>query len=157
MVVNPAGPVLIFDGGTPRIITARNPIGVTGGQLIFLASGSDVVSSGLSSFVTNDLVLSGLASGASFNGVVLTAGNTASGTSSYVSVGLAGLYILTCGSDVLGGKAVESIGADSVMRLGSHAVPGGADDSKGAGRKVGRAITSGFSGTSQFAIIQLTP
>jgi len=157
MAVNPVGAVPVFDWGVPKIVTARNPIGVTGGQLVFFAAGSDVVSSGASTFNQNDLVISGLASGASFNGIVITPGNTASGTNSYVGVGLDGAYILSCGSDVLGGKAVESIGGDSVMRLGSHAVPGGADDSKGAGRKTGRALTSGFSGTTQFAVIQLTP
>lgn len=157
MAANPVGAVRIFDGGIPRFVSARNPVGVTGGQLVFFAGGSDVVSSGLNSFSSADIVVSGLASGASFNGVVITPGNSASGTNNYVTVGLDGVYILTCGGDVLGGKAVEAIGADSVTRLGSHAVPGGADDSKGAGRKVGRAVTSGFSGTTQFAIIQLTP
>lgn len=157
MPVNPAGAVRIFDGGMPRFVTARNPTGVTGGQLVFFAGGSNVVSSGLNSYSAADIVVSGLASGASFNGVIITPGNTASGTNSYVTVGLDGVYILNCGSDVWGGKAIEAIGDDAVMRLGSHAVPGGADDSKGAGRKVGRAITSGYSGTTQFAVIQLTP
>lgn len=155
MAVNPAGAVRIFDGGTPRFITARNPVGVTGGQLVFLAGNNNVVSSGLSSFSASDLVISGLASGAAFNGIVITPGVTPSGTNSYVTVGLDGLYILSAGSDVFGGRAVEVLGADSVWRLGSFAVPASSSDAAGAGRKAGRALTSATSGG--YAVIQLTP
>ena len=155
MTVNPAGAVQIYDGGTPRIITARNPVGVTGGQLVFLAGGSDVVSSGLNSFAASDIVISGLASGASFNGIVLTPGNTPSGTDSYVAIGLEGMYILNCGGNVYGGKPVEAIGGDAVRALGSQSIGGG--ENVLVNKKIGRAITSGFSGTNQFAIIQLTP
>lgn len=158
MVVNPAGPVVIADGGTPRIITALNRIGVTGGQLVFLGGDTNVVSSGLNSFVSSDIVVSGLASGTSFNGIVITPGNSASGTNNYVSVGLAGMYILAAGSDVRAGKAVEVMAADAVRTLGSHIIAAAYDDGGASGgRKIGRALTAASSGTSNFAIIQLTP
>lgn len=157
MVVNPVGAVPIFDGGTPRILSATAAVGVTGGQLVYLSGAVNAVSSGADSFASSDIFVISVASGALFNGIVLTPGNTASGTTNYVAVAVDGMFILSAGSEVVAGQAVEAIGASSVMRLGSHAVPGGADDPKGAGRKVGRAITGATSGTSNFAIIQLTP
>jgi len=157
MAVNPVGYVPLFDWGTPKLISALNPVGVTGGQVVFFAGGSDVVSSGADTFASSDIVISGLASGASFNGVVVTPGNTASGTNSYVSVALDGAIILPCAGDVFGGKQIEIEGGDAVQRLGSQNVPGGADDAGTAGFKAGRALTSGFSGTTQFAVIQLNP
>jgi len=159
MAVNPAGAVALFDGGVPRIVTARNPIGVTGGQLVFFAGTADVVSSGADSFIVDDIVVSGLASGTSFNGIVVTPGNTASGTTSYVSVATRGAYILAAGSEVYGGKAVEIFGADNEIRaLGSHIVAASYDDGGASGgRKIGRAYTDATSGTLNFAIVELTP
>ena len=45
MVVNPAGPVSIFDGMHPDTITARAPVGVTGGQLVYLSGVNNSLSS----------------------------------------------------------------------------------------------------------------
>lgn len=157
MAVNPLGAVQIFDGGTPRLITALASNPVTGGQLVWLSGAVNNISSGANSYVSSDISIGGPASGVRFNGIVITPGNTASGTSTYVTVGLAGCYIVSAGSEVYSGQAVEAIGADSVMRLGSHAVPGASDDPKGAGRKIGRAISEATSGTTNFALIQLTP
>ena len=157
MVVNPVGAVTIFDGGVPRIITARAGIGVTGGQLVYLSGAVNGVSSGADTFATSDVFVIAAASGVLFNGIVITQGNTASGTNNLVGVATEGTFILVAGSDVYAGQAVEAIGGDNVMRLGSHAVPGGADDPKGAGRKIGRAITGATSGVTNYAVIQLTP
>ena len=158
MAVNPVGAVSIFDGGTPRIFTALNPIGVTGGQLVFFAGTADVVSSGADSFVSSDIVVSGLASGTSFNGIVVTPGNSASGTSNYVAVATAGTFLLAAGSDVFGGKAVELMGGNELRTLGSHIIAAGFDDGGASGgRKVGRALTTATSGTLNFAVVTLTP
>lgn len=157
MVVNPVGAVPIFDGGTPRIISALNPIGVTGGQLVFFAGTADVVSSGADSFVTSDIVVSGLASGTSFNGIVTSPGNSASGTNNYVSVATAGAFIIAAGSDVRGGKAVEVMDVDAIRTLGSHIVAASYDDGGASGgRKIGRAYTDASSGTLNFAIVYLS-
>lgn len=157
MAVNPVGAVPIFDGGTPRVMTARNPIGVTGGQLVFFAGTTNVVSSGADSFAASDIVISGLASGTSFNGIVMDAGNTASGTNSYVAVATYGTFILAAGSDVGGGKAVEVMDADAVRTLGSHIVAASYDDGGASGgRKIGRAVTDATSGTTNFALVTIT-
>jgi len=155
MVVNPVGFVPIYDGGAPKIISAVASVGVTGGQLVYLSGAANVVSSGADSFVGSSLVVAGVASGLFFNGVVLTPGNTASGTNNYVAIMTQGTVILTAGSDVIPGQAVEALGGDSVQRLGSFGVAGGATDGTAAGRRIGRAMTGATSGTANYAVIQI--
>lgn len=157
MVVNPVGPVYVYDAAAPRFITALTPVGVTGGQLVYLSGAANVVGSSWDGFSTGSVLVGGVASGLFFNGVVLTQGNTASGTAAYVSIATDGFFLLTAGSDVFGGQAVECLGADSVQRLGSFAVPAGPTDAHAGGRKMGRAITGASSGTAAYCLIQITP
>lgn len=133
MVVNPVGAPQIFDGGVPRIFSATAGIGVTGGQLVFLSGANNAISSGLNSYVTSDLRVAGAASGGLFNGIVLTPGNTASGTSNYVSIATEGTYIITSAGTILAGNAVFANGADAVI--------GGNDTITGSYTPIGRAMS----------------
>lgn len=148
MVVNPAGYVPIFDGGNPKIITARTAVGVTGGQLVYFSGGAAAVSSGLNSFVASDINIIGQASGALFNGVVITPGLTASGTANYVGVAVDGMIISTSAGTILAGGGVEANGDDALIPAGSY----GIDVSK---KKVGRSITA--AGSEQYCVWQITP
>ena len=156
MVVNPAGVVPVFDGGTPRILTAVTAVGVTGGQLVFFSGATGAVSSGLNSYAVTDIVVGGLASGLQFNGMVISPGNTASG--GFVAVSTAGAYISTADVDVLSGQPVAvgtSPSTSSVGNLGSTVIPTAAGDPGMAGKKVGRALTGAVSGG--YVIWQMTP
>ena|SRR3990167_11448035 len=151
MVVNPVGPVQIYDGGVPRFVSARCAIGVTGGQLVYFSGAAGGVSSGLDSFATSDYVIIGPASGTAFNGMVTSPGLTASGTNNYVSVAPEGTFIVTADGTVTAGEAVMCAGNDSVQDCGSL---GGT--ALRLGVKVGRAQTAAASGTNNFAVINFT-
>lgn len=153
MVVNPVGAVAVYDGGTPRLITALTPVGVTGGQLVYLSGGANVVGSSADGFSPGSVLVGGVASGAQFNGIVVTPGNTASGTQSYVTIATAGTFIVSAGGTVIGGYPVECVGQDAVQQLTS----GGALAASSYTTKMGRAITGASSGTSTWAVIQVTP
>lgn len=148
MVVNTVGAVPIFDGNNPRTFSAACGVGVTGGQLVYCSGAVGVVSSGADSFVAGDVVIAGVASGATFNGIVITPGNTSSGTNNFVSVATNGMYLLTADGNVFGGTAVGVAGVDSVTTL----LTAGSQ-----GLKIGRALTGAVSGTSNYCLVQLTP
>lgn len=154
-MVNPVGAVPIFDGGFPRIITANAAVGVTGGQLVYLSGGNNVVSSGADTFAASDLQVIGQASGINFNGIVITPGLTASGTNNYVAIGMGGTYIINAIGSVIAGQAVEAQ-ADGVLALAS-----GTSYANGlqevVSRKCGRALTNATSGTALYAVVTLTP
>lgn len=152
MAVNPLGAVPIFDGGVPRTMTVLASVGVTGGQLVYFSGANGNISSGANSYVSADISIIGEASGNTFNGIVLTPGNTASGTSNYVTVALDGCYILNANNTVVGGQPVMTDGTDEVQDVGSI---GGT--ALRLGIKIGRALSNAASGTSNYALIQLTP
>lgn len=115
MVVNPVGAVPLFDGGVPRIITVTAGIGVTGGQLVFFSGANNAISSGLNSYVTADLRVAGASSGGLHNGIVITPGNTPSGTNNFVAIGQEGTYIVTSAGTIIAGEAVIANGGDAVL------------------------------------------
>lgn len=147
-MTNPVGAVPIFDGGVPRIFTAICNVGVTGGQLVYCSGGAGAVSSGANSFVASDIIVAGVASGAQFNGMVITPGNTASGN--YVSIASQGTFIIQADGAVVGGYPVETMGNSAVEQLGSRFNDAGPT-------KIGRAITGAASGTSNFAVVYINP
>ena len=134
MVVNPNGPTPIFDGGVPSTITARCAVGVTGGQLVYFSGLSNAFSSGADSYATNEVHVAGAASGALFNGIVVTPGNTASGTNNFVAVARNGTWLLTSAGTILGGHAIFANGADAVI--------GGNDTITGSYTPIGRSISA---------------
>ena len=148
MAVNPAGPVPIFDGMHPDTITVRANIGVTGGQLVFLSGASNSLSSGANSYVTNDIVLGGAASGGWFNGIVTTPGLTASGTNNYVSIATAGAWLVTSAGTILGGEAVLANGADAVVGFNTVGTV-----IAGSYTPIGRAVTP--AGSEGYTLVKL--
>ena len=119
MAVNPAGPIPLFDGGVPRTVTVTAGVGVTGGQLVFFSGANNCISSGADSYSSTELRVAGLASGALFNGIVITPGNTASGTNNLVAVAQGGTWILTSAGTIVGGDAIYCNGGDAVIGLQS--------------------------------------
>lgn len=149
MAVNPLGAVQVFDGGVPRTLTVLASAGVTGGQLVYFSGANGNVSSGLNSYVSADVAIGGLSSGLLHNGIVLTPGNTASGTSNYVTVATEGCYILNAIGTVTAGQKVAADGSDAVQNSTSVQFI--------SGNTIGRAVSNAASGTSNYAIVQLTP
>ena len=115
MVVNGAGPQPIYDGGVPRTISVTAGIGVTGGQLVFLSGANNCISSGVSSYNTNELRVAGAGSGRLFNGLVTTPGLTASGTNNWVSIATDGTWIITAADTIEAGNPVWANGGDAVV------------------------------------------
>ena len=115
MAVNPAGPIPLFDGEVPRTLTVRASVGTTGGQLIFFSGAANNISSGINSYATNDITIGGAASGALFNGIIITPGLTASGTNNYVTVAQNGTWIVSSAGTIVPGDAVLVNGADAVI------------------------------------------
>ncbi len=143
---NPAGAVWLGDFGMPQTIggVARNEI-MSGGVFVFASGADNVVSSGLNSFVTADVLFTIDASGNQFNGINLF--DTA--VSGNCTVGVGGLFILQASAAVTGGFKVQCDGENAVENLGS--VAGNVAGLRG----IGRAVTGAASGG--FAIIQVTP
>lgn len=152
MAVNPLGAVQVFDGGVPRTLTILASAPVSGGQLVYFSGANGNISSGLNSYVPADIAIAGEASGTAWNGIVLTPGNTASGTNTYVTVATEGCYILNANNTVTAGQAVMTDGTDEVQDCGSL---GGT--ALRLGTKIGRALSNAASGTANYALIQLTP
>ena len=149
---NVAGAVVVADFGNPSILggLSRNAI-TSGGVFVFGSTATGVVSSGLNSFVTADILWAQPASGGQFNGIAMqTAGSNAP-----LAVAVGGLFILQNVGSVFGGRPVMCDGNNSVVNLGSFVVPDGAEEPMAAGKKIGRAIVNGASGG--YSIIQLTP
>lgn len=148
MVVNPVGGISLFDGGVPYLVTIRSSAGTTGGQLIFFSGLSNAVSSGANSFVTNDMVVGGAASGILFNGIVTSPGLNPSGTNNYVTVGTKGTYIITSAGTIIGGDPVFANGGDAVIGLTSTGIV-----VAGSYYPIGRAWTP--AGSEGFTVVQV--
>ena len=153
MVVNPVGPVILYDFGVPQIVSARTEVGVTGGQIVYFSGAQNAVSSGANSYginATNSFNIVGIASGTAFNGVVVTNGNTASGTNSAVAVQVGGVVISTSMGTVTAGEAVMTAGDSAILDCGSL---GGT--ALRLGTKIGRAFTA--AGSEGYSAWKITP
>ena len=138
MAGNAAGYVCPFDGGNPRIITGKAIEAVSGGWLVIASGASNTVSSGLNSFVADDIWIAKGASGLAFNGVAIE--NVESGT--YVGVATAGLVIMNADGTVTAGYTVIASEGNDTVQVGTT-----------AGKVIGRAWTNAASGG--YALIQL--
>jgi len=134
---NPAGAVITYDGGAPRIITglARAQT-ISGGVFVFASGASGVVSSGLNSLATSDLLFSIDASGAQFNGICLQD----VGSNEAISVVTRGTFLLVCNGNTAPGVLVKCDGNNAVLPVGSLA------GNLAAQTPIGRAVTQGASG-----------
>lgn len=133
---NPAGAVVFYDGGAPRIVSgyARAQT-ISGGVLVFASGATGVVSSGLNSLATSDLLFAIDASGTQFNGIALQT----TGSNQPISVATRGAFILVCNGSVDCGALVECNANNAVrscyLYTGSE-----------AHTNIGRALTAGASG-----------
>lgn len=141
---NPAGLQNPFEDGEPSIIGGyvRNAQ-ISGGVFVFASGAGNVVSSGLNSFVTADLLFAADASGAAFNGVAV---NTAA-VSGPISVLTRGFVICVANNTVNGGYLVQCDGNNSVANVGSVAA------NLTTTRPIGRAITDATSGN--YCIVEI--
>ncbi len=148
---NPAGAVVVFDGGNPRIVSGRARALISGGVFVFGSTATAVVSSGLNSFVSADVQFAPNASGEQFNGIILET----TGSNSYAAVATRGVFILQCVGSVFGGYPVACDGNNSVVNVGSSVIPDGAEHSGMSGKKIGRALVAGAS--NGYTLIDLNP
>ena len=137
---NPCGAVLIWDGTSPKTITAYAGSAISGGNLCWISGGTDVVSSGANSFVTSDLVATLGASGGMFTGIALH--NAASGAP--VTLATEGTFICESAGNVVAGFGIETIGVNCVMPLQLGSVF----------YKIGRALTS--CGSEGYALVKIS-
>lgn len=148
MVVNPAGPQCIFDGANPRTVSAKCNVGTTGGCLVFLSGIASAVGSSLQDYVTSDIVVAGDASGAQFNGIVITPGTTASGN--YVTVATQGTFIVTAAGTIIAGQKVGANGGHAVSDFTSGTATWSIVD---LNRPIGRALIGG--GSEAYVVVQI--
>lgn len=135
---NPVGAVVVADGGSPRIVSAkaRNAI-ISGGVFVFASGAADVVSSGASSLIHGDILVTADASGGQFNGICMQTTEV----SGACSVATQGLFILPTNGTIVAGATVMCDGNNAVL-------PGTT-----AGHVIGRAWTA--AGSNTYAVIQL--
>ncbi len=143
MVVNTGGLQVVADGGAPRVITGTARIALSGGFLVRASGAADAVSSGVNSFVTEDVTFTDDASGALFTGVALQ--QVASGTTNYVSVATRGMFIITAAGTIEAGRLVAA--------NGDHAVVTAGVTNMGSGALIGRSLTG--AGSEGFVVVDV--
>lgn len=137
MALNPLGAVQLNDFGQPRVLTGFAREAVSGGQYVTGSTATDVVSSGASSFLSEDLKFSVAGSGTAVNGLALK--TVASGAAFPLAV--EGVFIMPCNGAVTAGANVAAEGSNAVATSAT------------AGQSIGRALTAGASGG--FAVVHL--
>ena len=142
---NPKGFVIATDFGNPKIIQGIAKTDLTGGDFVIGSSATGVVSSGLDTYVTADIEFSKVNSSSGCNGVVVQ--TTSSG--GVVPVAVEGVLIVNVHGTVTAGTLVET-GSNlmSVQNLSNGSFAEGV---------VGRAISAGTSGTTNFALVHIKP
>lgn len=137
---NAVGYVPVLDGGNPRIVPGKARQNISGGVFVFASGADGTVSSGLDSYVTNDIEFAIDASGLQFNGIAVN--DTASGNT--VAVATKGACLVVANGTVTAGFPVLCDGENSVANTAISA---------DAAAKIGRALTSAASGG--FCIVDL--
>ena len=146
MTANPAGFVVIADGGQPDRITGRAITAITAGQVCYAGSKLAAVSSGTNSFADADIWIASHASGTNHPVGIATI-TAASGAE--VVIQKNGLVIMTADAAFAPTAIVcAGNGASAVSALGSAADPVAVYH-----RKLGRALTG--AGSEGYAIINV--
>ena len=149
MTLNPAGFQIVADFGIPQAITGQvstAQAAVSGGQFVFAGSQSAPVSSGASTFVTSDILVSSPASGVNYALGVATH-NAVSGN--YVTVLTKGIIIATADGSISPGDILTAAGGNhAVTALGSDANPVVV-----MRKAIGRALTS--AGSEEYCLVKL--
>lgn len=149
MAVNPLGYQIIADGGCPQIITGKvstDQTHISGGNFVYAGSQTAPVSSGVSSFVTADILFSAPASGVSYP-IGVACENGVSGT--YISVLQKGIIIARCDVAVNASDFITAKGGNNcVGKNGSDANP-----IVVMNQNVGRALSS--AGSEEFVLARI--
>lgn len=135
---NPAGFVSPFDQAAPCIITctARNAI-ISGGVFVFSSGGADLVSSGLNSFTTSDLLVAADASGGQFTGIA----TQTSAVSGLIPVLTRGFVVVAVNGTTTGGVPQVVDANNSVHDVGSETMTAYSQY-----KAIGRALVTATSG-----------
>lgn len=148
ILTNPLGAQVVFDGGNPRIFTAKAREVISGGQLVNISGASNDVGSQISSFADGDLQVAGAIDARLCNGIAL---NNA-GSNELVSFATRGAYLCNAHAIVSGGAQVghnASGGVGNILNAGSVPV------TTMSPTPIGRALTTSASGTNLYAMIDL--
>src|SRR3990167_9166923 len=144
MAVNPAGFVQTHDYGIPQFITARTQIVISGGFVVYAASGTSLsVSSGANSFAYGDFEVNAPASGTN-NPIGIAVHNA--GSNAPVTIMTRGVVILP-----IDGAAGISPGELVTAENGAHAISalsGATMNDTIMNRQIGKALLGGISGTT---------
>lgn len=139
---NPLGAIQVGDAGAPRVVSAYARAVISGGCFVAGSTAQNVVTSGTSSFVTEDLQVVGDASGNTCNGVALV--STTSGAVAPVATN--GLFIFLADGTVNSGYPVMVGGVNAVHNVTTGSVAM-------TEYPIGRAWTDAASGG--FCVVQL--
>ena len=149
-VSNTMGTQIVFDGETPRTFTAVAAETISGGEYVACSGAKSVVGSHISTYVVTDtpvvLVTAAAPGIETINGIALN--TVASGTTNLVTVATRGAYLVQAGGSVVAGNAVEAITDELIQSLSSGAIPTGKFTRVPGGKKIGRALSCGASGTT---------
>jgi len=144
---NTLGAVVVLDGETPRIFSAKALETISGGVLVNTSGATGDVGSQISSFLTGDLKVVGAQNETLFNGLAL---NNA-GSDEVVSIARRGAYLMNAGGIVSGGALVGHNASGGVLNWHGN-VSGTALINQTI---VGRALTTSASGTANYALVAL--
>ena len=148
ILTNTLGAQVVFDGGNPRILTAKASEVISGGTFVNISGASNDVGSQISSFADGDLKVVRAIDPTVCNGIAL---NNA-GSNELVSFATRGAYLCNAHQIVSGGAQVShnaSGGVANILNTGS--VP----TTTMGPTPIGRALTTSASGTNLYALIDL--
>ena len=147
-VSNTMGTQIVWDGEVPRTFTATAAEVISGGEYIVCSGATSSVGSSISTFADGDIVANLVTADAvgveKINGIALNV--AASGA--LVTVATRGAYLVQAGGSVLVGYAIEAMDEELIQSLTSGTVPTGLYTRVAGGKKIGRALTAGVSGTT---------
>jgi hypothetical protein len=146
-ITNPLGAVVIFDGDSPRIFTAKAREVVSGGALVMTSGATGDFSSGTAGYADGDIQVSSAQDPTLFNGVAL---NNA-GSNELVSIATRGTFIMRAAGIVSGGAWVGHNGSGNVTNWVSSVSGTALLDNA----VVGRAMSDCASGTNAFVLVGL--
>lgn len=147
-VSNTMGTQVVWDGETPRTYTATAAEVISGGEYVVCSGATSSVGSALNTLADGDIVANLVTAAAEgvelINGICL---NTAA-SGARVTIATKGAYLVQAGGSVLVGTAIEALDEELIQSLSSGAVPTGMHTRVPGGKKIGRALTGGVSGTT---------
>lgn len=146
---NPAGLVMVADGGAPRIISGYAREIISGGCFVFGSTAANVVSSGTNSFTASDIKFCTNATGNIVNGMAL---NTAA-SGAPIAVVTRGVVICLADGTVTAGAPVQVTGVNAVRDSTSNGSQSAAILGSGTVFPVGRAITG--AGSEGYCLVHL--